>query len=80
MKDYTKCLSTCEEALKQDKDGKHANEINQQIAKCYNARGQDENVAERIQRAAQDPEIQVRFMKVFIFYFTVKPLYTGRPV
>ncbi|CAG8527660.1 678_t:CDS:2 [Paraglomus brasilianum] len=58
MKDYTKCLSTCEEALKQDKDGKHANEINQQIAKCYNARGQDENVAERIQRAAQDPEIQ----------------------
>ena len=63
MKDYTKCLSTCEEALRQDIDGKHTHEINRQIAKCYNARGDgdDDNVAERLQRAAQDPEIQVRF-------------------
>ncbi|CAI2165459.1 2680_t:CDS:10 [Funneliformis geosporum] len=62
-KEYTKCLETCEIALKHDEDGQHAVEINKQMAKCReaiwqsNSSGSQESTEEALKKAASDPEI-----------------------
>ncbi|CAG8537095.1 10334_t:CDS:10 [Funneliformis caledonium] len=62
-KEYTKCLETCEAALKHDVDGQHALEINKQMTKCReaiwqgNSSGSQESTEEALRKAASDPEI-----------------------
>jgi stress-induced-phosphoprotein 1 len=71
-KEYTKCLETCEAALKQDHDGQHAAEINKQMAKCRDAMWKDkasdsqESAEEALRKAASDPEIAVYIYCYFI--------------
>ncbi|KAK9717136.1 Hsp90 cochaperone [Basidiobolus ranarum] len=62
-REYTKCIETCETAKTHDKDGKHRNEIEQQMTRCYMAMqgggsGENESREETLKRAANDPEVQ----------------------
>jgi len=61
-KDYSKCMSICNEAKTKDLEGKHTVEIDQQIARCYSALNQmnsgSENREETLARAMQNPEVQ----------------------
>ena len=63
-KEYTKCLETCEAALKHDTNGQHAAEIGKQMEKCReelwkNNSGSQESTEETLRKAASDPEIVV---------------------
>ncbi len=72
-KEYTKCLETCETALKHDKDDQHAVEINKQMAKCReaiwqsNSIGSQESAEEALRKAASDPEIMVCISLTLLF-------------
>ncbi|GBC09925.1 hypothetical protein RclHR1_09200010 [Rhizophagus clarus] len=62
-KEYSKCLETCDTALKHDTNGQHAAEITKQINKCREAMWQSntdapqESAEETLRKAASDPEI-----------------------
>ncbi|CAG8568070.1 8265_t:CDS:10, partial [Acaulospora morrowiae] len=56
-KEYSKCLETCETALKHDTDGKHAAEINSQIMKCRTEMYQNDSQESVEEALRKDPEI-----------------------
>ncbi|CAB4381068.1 unnamed protein product [Rhizophagus irregularis] len=62
-KEYSKCMETCDAALKHDTTGQHAAEIAKQTQKCReamwqsNASGSQESTEETLRKAASDPEI-----------------------
>lgn len=67
-KEYSESIDTLKLAQEQDKDGKNSREIQQQMAKAYagmnpQASNENESQEEVLKRAAQDPEVQVRFFK-----------------
>ena len=60
-KDYAACLESLDAAMSNDKDGKHASEIESMRTKAYfgiNGNQSDGNKEETLKRAAQNPEVQ----------------------
>lgn len=60
MKDYTKALTVCQEAMEADTEKKHTREIEQQMQKCMMetyAQRSTETDEQTLARAMQDPEV-----------------------
>ncbi|EPZ32047.1 Tetratricopeptide-like helical domain-containing protein [Rozella allomycis CSF55] len=58
MREYSKCMSTCREAMDRDKEGKHTHEIQQQMNQCRLATQSAGSQEEIVQNAMKDPEVQ----------------------
>ncbi|CAG8485006.1 3046_t:CDS:10 [Acaulospora colombiana] len=56
-KEYTKCLETCEAALKHDTDGKHTTEINDQMMRCRMEMHRNDSQESLEDAIRKDPEI-----------------------
>lgn len=60
MKEYTKAIQACQDALEADTDKKHTREIEQQMQKCMMetyAQRSNETDEQTLERAMKDPEV-----------------------